>query len=50
VAYVPIAGNQVVLIDTGCALSQAGRLTAYCVEQRRYVQADRFGKIVKPGS
>jgi serine/threonine protein phosphatase 1 len=48
VAYEPVAGNQMVLIDTGCALSQAGRLTAYCAEESRFVQADRFGKIVKP--
>jgi hypothetical protein len=47
VAYVPIAGNQLVLLDTGCALSAAGRLTAWCVEERRYIQSDRLGKIVK---
>jgi serine/threonine protein phosphatase 1 len=46
VAYVPIVGNQMALIDTGCALSAAGRLTAYCAEDKRYVQSDRFGKIV----
>jgi hypothetical protein len=46
----PIVGNQLVLLDTACALSDTGRLTAYCAEAKRFVQVDRFAKIVKPRS
>jgi serine/threonine protein phosphatase 1 len=43
---VPVVGPNVVLLDTACALISEGRLTAYCVEEQRYVQVDRAGKVV----
>ena len=43
--HVPVLGPQIVLLDTGAALSAAGRLTAYCAETGSYVQADRAGTI-----
>lgn len=43
---VPVIGPRIVLLDTACALIPEGRLTAYCVEQKNYVQSDRAGQIV----
>jgi hypothetical protein len=42
--HAPIAGRSMVLLDTGVALSQLGRLTGWCVETDRYIQVDHFGK------
>ncbi len=42
----PLVGPQIVLLDTACALSTAGRLTAFCVETRTFIQADHFGNLV----
>jgi serine/threonine protein phosphatase 1 len=42
----PLVGPQIVLLDTGCALSSSGRLTGFCVETRTYIQTDHFGKLV----
>ncbi|MGH7213723.1 MAG: metallophosphoesterase [Tepidisphaeraceae bacterium] len=47
---VPIVAKDVVLLDTGAALGAAGRLSAYCVEEKRFVQADRDGRIVPVGN
>jgi len=46
VAMVPIAGEQIVLIDTGVALNASGRLTAFCADSHEFIQADHYGKIV----
>jgi hypothetical protein len=43
---VPILGQKMVLLDTAAALGQDGRLTAYCVEDRSYIQVDHFGKLL----
>jgi len=45
---VPIAGPSIVLLDTAAALGPTGRLTAYCVENGRFLQADPLGRPVKP--
>jgi hypothetical protein len=45
----PIAGNRIVLLDTGVALSAAGRLTAFCAEDQTFIQVDHFAKVVKAG-
>lgn len=42
---VPLSGPNVTLLDTGAAVSIDGRLTAWCVEESRYVQADRDGEL-----
>ena len=44
--FVPIIGPGIVLLDTACALSPQGRLTAVCHENQTFHQADRFGNIV----
>jgi hypothetical protein len=44
----PIVGPKIVLVDTACAVSPMGRLTAYCHETRSYIQVDRFGEPVDP--
>ena len=44
--HLPVMGHKIVLLDTGAALSSAGRLTAYCAETRKYLQADRSGTIL----
>jgi hypothetical protein len=44
--HAPIAGKQMVLLDTGVALSPLGRLTAWCAETDRFVQVDHFGRLV----
>lgn len=45
--HLPLAGPQIVLLDTGAALSMQGRLTAVCVEERRYMQIDRGGGAIE---
>lgn len=44
--YLPIHGPKVTLLDTAVALSQAGRLTAFCVETGGFFQVDRAGTVV----
>lgn len=46
---VPIITKQAVLIDTGLALFEQGRLTAFCVESDDYIQTTRFGEIIVNG-
>lgn len=41
----PMFARQMVLVDTGVALSDHGRLTAVCVETHAVLQADRDGVI-----
>ena len=43
---VPIRGPQIVLLDTGAALTPSGRLTAVCAETGEAVQVDRIGMPV----
>jgi serine/threonine protein phosphatase 1 len=45
--HLPAIGHKIVLLDTGAALSSAGRLTGYCAETRKYLQSDRAGTIVQ---
>jgi hypothetical protein len=40
----PILGPKITLLDTAAALVSWGRLTAYCVEEDRYVQVSHFGE------
>jgi hypothetical protein len=42
----PIRGPQIVLLDTACALTHDGRLTAVCVETGGMIQVDRLGGLV----
>jgi len=42
----PIVGPQLVLLDTAAAIVTWGRLTAYCVEENRYLQTTHFGEKV----
>ena len=44
-SHVPLVGPQIILLDTGAALSMQGRLTAVCVEDRNFVQIDRGGNV-----
>jgi len=44
---VPIMGPKIVLIDTGAALPEGRRLTAFCHETDEFLQADPSGIIVK---
>ena len=44
---VPIHGPQIVLLDTGAALSANGRLSAVCAESGELVQMDRVGELVE---
>jgi serine/threonine protein phosphatase 1 len=46
-AMVPIIGPNIVLLDTAAALTTAGRLTAYCVEENRYIQTSHFGELIE---
>ncbi len=46
---IPVVGPRIVLLDTACALGTFGRLTAYCVEEESFLQADHFGKLVTEG-
>ncbi len=43
----PLRGPQIVLLDTGAALSPAGRLSAVCAETGECVQVHRSGKRVE---
>lgn len=43
----PLAGPQVVLLDTAAALVSDGRLTAYCPDNATYIQADRDGNLIE---
>ena len=43
---IPIAGPQIVLLDTAVALVPHGRLTAFCHEERMFLQSDPAGKMV----
>lgn len=42
----PIAGAKIVLLDTGSALSAAGRMTAFCADNQSFVQVDHFANVV----
>jgi len=44
----PIIGNKLVLLDTAVALVEHGRLTAWCVDTKSYVQTDRQCRVVQP--
>jgi hypothetical protein len=44
---VPITGPSIVLVDTAAALGPTGRLTAFCCETGRFLQADPSGRPVK---
>jgi serine/threonine protein phosphatase 1 len=48
VDVVPLVGPKSILLDTGCAIITQGRLTAYCVEENRYLQTSHFGELVRP--
>ena len=39
--HTPMSGAKIVLLDTGAALSMHGRLTAFCPEDRSYLQINR---------
>jgi serine/threonine protein phosphatase 1 len=43
---IPILGSSLVLLDTGAALPEGQRLTAWCHETREFLQADPSGKPV----
>ena len=43
---VPVAGPRIVMLDTAAALVPHGRLTAFCHEERSFLQADQSGKMV----
>lgn len=43
---IPVMGQKIVLVDTAVALGENGRLTAYCPDNRQYIQTDHFGKLV----
>ena len=45
-ANVPIKGPNIVLLDTGAAVSASGRLSAVCAESGEIVQAERNGTLV----
>ena len=47
VLMLPIAGNKIVLLDTGVALNANGRLTAFCADNQSFIQVDHFGKVVE---
>lgn len=47
VLMLPIAGNKIVLLDTGVALNANGRLTAFCADNHTFVQVDHFAKVVE---
>lgn len=42
---VPLSGPMITLLDTGAAVNLDGRLTAWCFEEKRYVQSDRDGEL-----
>jgi serine/threonine protein phosphatase 1 len=43
---VPVIGPKIVLVDTGAALPEGRRLTAFCPESKSFIQADATGKMV----
>jgi serine/threonine protein phosphatase 1 len=43
---VPIVGEKIVLVDTGCVMSEGQRLTAYCHESGEFIQAHASGRLV----
>jgi hypothetical protein len=43
---VPIIGPSAVMLDTACAIVTWGRLTAYCVEEDRFIQTSHFGELI----
>jgi hypothetical protein len=43
----PVRGPKIVLLDTGAALTGAGRLSAVCAETAEVVQTDRGGAVVE---
>ena len=45
----PIAGPKMVLVDTGGALNKNGRLTAFCAEERTFIQVDHWAKLIEVG-
>jgi hypothetical protein len=49
VLMLPIAGNKIVLLDTGVALNANGRLTAFCADNQSFIQVDHFAKVVEVG-
>lgn len=42
----PIVANKIVLLDTASALRAEGRLTAFCHDNRTFIQAERDGHLV----
>ncbi len=46
-AMIPLVGPKLTLLDTACAVVTWGRLTAYCVEEDRYLQTTHFGELVR---
>jgi hypothetical protein len=42
----PVVAPKMVLLDTAAALSERGRLTAYCHEEQQFLQVDVAGKVV----
>jgi hypothetical protein len=46
VGNVPLRSPQIVLVDTGAALDSKGRLSAVCIEDGSFLQADPSGQIV----
>lgn len=46
IGNVPLRGPRIVLVDTGAALGPQGRLSAVCIEDGSFLQADPDGKIV----
>jgi hypothetical protein len=43
----PIIGPKCILLDTAAALCSWGRLTAYCVEEKRYIQTTHYGELLR---
>jgi serine/threonine protein phosphatase 1 len=43
----PIVGDKLVLLDTAAAINPEGRLTAWCFEEERFIQADRSGEKIR---
>ena len=44
---IPVVGPKIILLDTAAALVNWGRLTAYCVEEERYLQVSHFAEVVR---
>jgi hypothetical protein len=42
----PVRGPNMVMVDTGAAVSPEGRMTAVCAETGAVVQADRRAKLI----